>query len=388
MSVIASHHHPLPAPLLRFLVAVGRLVGRGLPVKNSSGLFFFFPFYHTGGAEQVHADIAACFADERPWIFFTKRSRDRRFWKQFTAVARCFDIGLLLKYSYPLSAGLLAGLIGRHPDARVFGCNSLFYYLLLPHLPAHVRASDLLHALGGGAEQFALPVVQRLERRVVISGAGQDALRAFYRAEGVDNSLDSRITVIPNRVSLPFSCLPKPQDGPLMFLFVGRGSAEKRVHLIGRAARRCAEARLPVRFILVGDLAACLEPEDAVYCQLSGRIDDPGRLLDLYQQAHVVLITSQREGFPLTVMEGMAQGCVPVCTAVGAIPEYIRHAENGWLLPADDEAAVVTGLCEAVRHLAQDRQLLLRLAEAATADARRLFSGERFCEAYHWVIRG
>lgn len=382
------HRHPFFASLVGLGVAIGRLIGRLLPFYNRSGLFFFFPFYHTGGAEQVHAEIVNCFAHERPWVFFTKRSKDQRFWKQFTAAARCFDIGPLLKYGYPFSAGVLAGFIGKHAHARVFGCNALFYYLLLPHLPADVRASDLLHALGGGAEFFALPVLERLEQRVVISNAVKDELLALYRAEGVVDRLDTRVAVIPNRVALPLTCPTKLADGPLTILFVGRGSSEKRVGLIGRAARQCAEGEVPARFTMVGDLTGQIEQQNLHYCHLTGQIDDSDALEAWYRRAHVVLITSRREGFPLTVMEGMAQGCVPLSTAVGGIPEHVRHLENGWLLPAEDDDAVVDALVAAIRRLADDRRLLLRLSAAAYAYARDNFSGARFCEQYRRVIAG
>lgn len=307
--------------MLRMFVAIpvflGRLIGRLLPLHNRSGLFFFFPFYHTGGAEKVHSQIVRCFVEEQPWIFFAKRSLDRGFREQFEQSGRCFDCGWLLKYSYPLSVGILAGLIGKHPDARVFGCNSLFYYLLIPHLPERVRATDLLHALGGGAEQFSLPVLGRLQQRVVISRAVQDELIAWYRCQGVPELLDQRIMVIPNRIDLP-PVLNKPVgEEPLRLLYVGRGGEEKRVQLIGRAARLCREQGLAVETTLAGDLDAAIGVEDRACCHLAGLISDSGQLSELYQQAHLLLITSSREGFPLTVMEGMAHGCVPVCTAVG-----------------------------------------------------------------------
>lgn len=382
------HHHPLLGLLIRLIAGFGVLLGRALPFRNHSGLFFFFPFYHTGGAEQVHADLVTCFAAQRPWVFFAKRSHDRRFLKQFTGAARCFDLGLLLKYSYPFSVGLLAGFIGRHPQARVFGCNSLWYYLLLPHLPPHVWCGDLLHGLGGGAEQFALPVVERLNRRVVISAGVRDNLLAFYRANSVPTGLDERLTVIANRVSLPALCPAKKTEGPLELLYVGRGSEEKRIHLIGRVARWCAAAGLAVRFTLVGDLADWLDPDDRPYCRLTGRIDDRDSLDGYYRQAHLLVITSCREGFPLTVMEGMAHGCVPLCTAVGGIPEQVRHLENGWLLPAEDEDAVAAALMSALQQLDADRQLLARLSSAAYHHARANFDGERFCEQYRQVLGG
>lgn len=383
-----THYHLVSALPIRLIAGCGVLLGRLLPFRNRSSLFFFFPFFHTGGAEQVHADLVSCFAKERPWVFFTKRSHDRRFWKQFTDAARCFDWGILLKYSYPFSVGLLAGFIGKHPGARVFGCNSLFYYLLVSHLPTHVWCGDLLHALGGGAEQFALPVVQRLHRRVVISTGIREHLLAFYRTYGVSAELDERVLVIANRVCLPSHIPLKSVEGPLTVLFVGRGSEEKRIRLIGKAARRCDETELAVRFTLVGDLADWLDPDDRPFCYLTGRIDDRDSLYDHYQQADLVVIVSRREGFPLTIMEGMAHGCVPVATAVGGIPEHISHRQNGWLLPAGDDDAVVAALVQAVHNLSADRSLLQQLSAAARQYAEANFSGERFCEQYHAVIRG
>ena len=388
MSRYAPHHHPLLVPVVLLLVAIGRLIGRLLPFRNRSGLFFFFPFYHTGGAERVHSQIVSCFKDQQPWIIFAKCSDDDRFYRQFSQAGRCFDLGWLLKYSYPLSAGILAGLIGKHPDAQVFGCNSLFYYLLLPHLAEHVRATDLLHALGGGAEQFALPVLDRLQQRVVISRGVQDELVAWYRSQGVDSRLEQRITVIPNQVVIPQTVGKPAADGVLRLLYVGRGSAEKRVQLIGRAARICAEHGLAVEVTLVGDLDDAIAAEDRVCCRLTGLVSDGDQLSRLYQQADLLLITSSREGFPLTVMEGMAHGCVPVCTAVGGIPGHIAHRENGWLLPADDDKAVVDALVQAVQLLSVDRSLLQQLSAAARQYAETRFSGERFCQQYCDVIRG
>jgi L-malate glycosyltransferase len=384
----SPYHHPALAPLVTLLVWAGRQIGHFLPMHNPSGLFFFFPFYHTGGAEKVHADIVRCFAVDTPWVFFAKRSSDKTFLAPFRAAARCFDCGWLLKYTYPLSAGILAGFVNKHTNAQVFGCNSLFFYLLLPHLSGHVRATDLVHGLGGGAEQFALPVVASLAERVVISSAVRDELVDFYQHKGVSPSLNNRITVIPNRVEVPMQAPQKSQSDPMKVLFVGRGSEEKRIHLIGQAARHCAEKGINVNFTLVGDVDSWLKDGDAAFCCCAGVISDFALLQGLYAAAHLVVIVSSREGFPLTVMEGMAHGCVPVCTAVGAIPEHIRHAENGWLLPTGDDQAVVGALCEAITRLNKDSVLLSQLSAAASHYARQQFGGEHFCEAYRKVITG
>jgi len=120
--------------LVRVIVAIGSAIGRLLPVQNASSIFFFFPFYHVGGAERVHAAIVGCFPAERPWLFFTKKSANDGFLSLFGRQARLFDNWQLLKYGYPLSVGMMAGIISRHEKPVVFGSNSLFFYLLLPYL--------------------------------------------------------------------------------------------------------------------------------------------------------------------------------------------------------------------------------------------------------------
>ncbi len=375
-------------PFVRFLVQMSSLLGGLVPVVNRSGLFFFFPFFHVGGAERVHAGVVNCFRDEKPWVIFTKKSSSREFYGLFDQGARLFNLWPICKYLYPFSVGLAAGLINRHKQPVVFGANSLFYALLLPFLKPHVRCSDLIHAFGGGVETFTLPAVPRLDCRVVINQQTREDLREQYHNAGLDTTLTERIVLIPNRVPLPSAMPDKQWDGPLQVLFVGRGSEEKRVHLIGRTARRCRQEGLQVNFTLVGAGADRLESGDEGYCTVAGHISDAKALAEIYAAAHLIVIVSSREGFPLTVMEGMAQGCIPVCTEVGGIPEHIRHAENGWLLPDLDEDAVVTALRDAIVCLHEDRTLLERLAVAAYGYAQAQFGGARFCEQYRKVIQG
>src|SRR5262245_50582939 len=58
---------------------MGRLIALLQPSRKEYRVFFFFPFYHTGGAEKVHAQIAKATGGDDCIIFFTKRSVDDRF---------------------------------------------------------------------------------------------------------------------------------------------------------------------------------------------------------------------------------------------------------------------------------------------------------------------
>jgi L-malate glycosyltransferase len=375
-------------PFIRLLIRLAMPLGWLLPFRNRSALFFFFPFLHLGGAERVHAALTGCVADKRPWVFFTKRSDNQRFRPLFPARARLFNIWCLLKHGYPFSIGIMAGLINRHKRPVVFGSNSLFYYLLLPHLRQGVKRIDLLHAFGGGTEEFSLPAVPVLDARVLITSRTREDLATQYRDRGIDPNLLERVVLIPNGVEVPPSPPRRKREGKLRILYVGRASEEKRVHLVGSIAAACSQRGLAVSVTLVGDIAPETLGEGAARsCIFSGEIHDREEMDRLYATADLLLLTSSREGFPLVIMEAMAHGVVPLSTAVGGIPEHLHHGENGWLIGNhDDQELIVESACSLIAQACSDPQRLETMSQAAHEYAVTHFSSARFCEAYRRIL--
>ena len=92
------------------------------------------------------------------------------------------------------------------------------------------------------------------------------------------------------------------------------------------------------------------------------------RTLDL------LVVNSSAEPFGLVIPEAMACGTPVLATAVDGIPEIITHGENGWLIPAQDEAS----LTEAILHLQRRDELRERLAERAEQQVDARFSIGRY----------
>ncbi len=70
---------------------------------------------------------------------------------------------------------------------------------------------------------------------------------------------------------------------------------------------------------------------------------------------------------PLKVLEYMAAGRPVVASAIGQVAELIRDGETGLLVPPGD----VSALTAAVRRLASDRDLRLRLGALAAREIRQ-----------------
>ena len=125
-----------------------------------------------------------------------------------------------------------------------------------------------------------------------------------------------------------------------------------------RRARRAAVERLAAELGL-GDAARLL----------GTRADVP----ELLATAHCVLLASDYEGCPLSVLEAMAAGVPVVATAVGGIPELVADGETGLLTPRGDAQA----LARALETVLADRDLAGRLGAEGRLRARRELGRER-----------
>jgi glycosyltransferase involved in cell wall biosynthesis len=99
-----------------------------------------------------------------------------------------------------------------------------------------------------------------------------------------------------------------------------------------------------VRAIFAGEGSLRADLEAAVrtqgmsnYLMFLGARNDVNELLGAID---LVVLPSVSEGLPNVVLEAMAAQKPVVATAVGGIPEVVRHGENGYLVPPADASAL------------------------------------------------
>ncbi|MDT3698281.1 MAG: glycosyltransferase family 4 protein [Thermincola sp.] len=373
--------------LKKYLIGSGQFLGSLWPVPDSS-LYFFFPVYHIGGAEKVHADIVACVADQNPIVFFTNKSINQNFKFLFEGKGKLFDISKLIEnriFSL-ICLGIIAKIINKHPYPVVFGSNSAFYYRIIPYLHSRVYKIDLIHAFGGGVEFVSLQVVPYLEARVVINTKTLKDIIEQYASNGLDSKLINKVFLIENQTIVPDRYPEKHEGGPLRVLYIGRGTEEKRVHLIGRAAAECYQKGIPATFTFVGDVHDSVKFECREFCFFAGEIWEPDRLSDFYRNADILVLASSREGFPMVIMEAMAHGVVPITTKVGGIPDHVKHGLNGMLISDESESEVVDSLVLIIDNLNKNRKLLRELSYSAYKYADENFRPSSFNAAYRKLL--
>ena len=106
--------------------------------------------------------------------------------------------------------------------------------------------------------------------------------------------------------------------------------------------------------------------------QTQDRVLTALREADLFVLASRVTANGDRDGLPNVLMEAQSQGLPVVATRVSGIPELVRHAATGLLVPPEDAGA----LGDAIRRLSADPALRQRLGGAAAARIRAQFDSE------------
>jgi len=361
--------------------------------KKPGNLFILFDRYIIGGAQRIHLDILQCITDSPKQIYFTRVSANEALKDAFYSIpnTQASDIHiwcdmLLLRL---FSVHYLCFYINRHKDVTVFSANSTFFYDMLPFLRKSVRKIELLHMFTHGKkgmEWFGLANIHRLDYRIIYDSYTLSNLRKQYTAFNIDPSYLDRLLFIEPGVYLPAQ-VDKSYEAPLKVMYAGRGGPQKRIWLLNRIAAHFMQSGRPVEFHFAGTIDDDLSEDVKQRAVMHGEISRPEQMRALYQQCHVILMTSAYEGFPMLIKEGMAYGCVPVVTALEGNKMHLSSERNALLIDAveDEEAVVEQGIAR-LNRLLNEPALLEKLSANAMAYARLHFDKRKFEQAYRDLL--
>lgn len=360
------------------LILLGRWLAQQRPLKSEYEVFFFFPFYHIGGAEKVHVNIAKAIGNKNCIIFFTRKSQNDLFYRDFASSGcEMRDISKYTdnKWIYFVNIifrGIVSGYVnGQKRKPVVFNGQCNFGYKLSPWISKHIPQIELIHSLCSFS-YIRIPFLPFITQTVMISTIRIQEHLDLYERYGIPRALGKKIRFIMNGIDLPAAKPPAEMGDPFTVLYVGRGTPEKRVHLVGRIAAAVHEAAAGIRFVFMGDVQNVVPEIYRPHCVFLGNQSDPAVIDKIYREASVLILVSETEGFPMVVMEGMARGLAIVSTAVGEVPLHVKEGENGFL---------ITDFLNAETVVAEAKAFILQLYQ--NPSLLRSISGNNVDYAYH-----
>lgn len=372
------------------MIVIGRLIAKWKPLPNEYAHFYFFPFYHTGGAEKVHALVAKATGKSNCIIFFTRKSHNKGFVHLFEETG-C-EIKDVSKYTDNkwiyfvniIFRGIISGYINRQVSKPiVFNGQCNFGYKISPWINNSIPQIELIHSVSNFS-YIRMPFLPFISKTVMISTIKINEHLAIYKRYGVPLKMGERISFIMNAIDLPSAKpLPKKIDHQLTVLYVGRSTPEKRVDLIAQIAKLVKEKESSIVFQFLGDVQEAIPKELQPYCTFFGNRTDAAVINDIYNQADVLILLSDTEGFPMVVMEAMARGLAIIATGVGELPLHIKDGISGFIIKDyRNEQTVISSAEEHIFHLFQNKDLFHSISAYNVEYAYRHFGMDRFTQEY------
>ncbi len=348
--------------------AVAAELGKQLARRNHSVHFVSYrlPFRLDGLTENIFYHEV----DVSTYALFEYPPHDLALSAKMAEVAREHRLDLFhVHYAIPHAiTGILAQLmLGEHA----------------PKLVTTLHGTDI--TLVGQDRSFF-----EITRFGIVRSDGVTAVSEFLRKMTVEEfDIANPIEVIPNFVDLSAYTVRHAcpdgrfvRAGEKVLLHISNFRAVKRVLDTVRILERVIREVPNTVLLMVGEgperssaqaLAKRLGLEDRV--RFLGRQDRVAEILTL---ADVFLLPSELESFGLSALEAKACGVPVVGSDAGGLPEVVRHAETGFLLPVGD----IEGMAARTIEILKDAEHCRALGQAGRRRAAALFGSDRVVSHY------
>ncbi len=159
----------------------------------------------------------------------------------------------------------------------------------------------------------------------------------------------------------------------LQMIFVGRCEDAKGYNLLPEIEKRLRNIKVKVSWHIIGEGSEdvsnqSLWPEDTIIC-FNGKLTHE-EVFRLLRKSDLFLLPSFAEGMPVSVIESMKAGVVPIVNDLpGGIQELVINGKTGYKI----ENNLLDGFVSVIKQLSEDKSLLKAIAEEASMLANRLF---------------
>ncbi|MEO7209599.1 MAG: glycosyltransferase [Chitinophagaceae bacterium] len=179
----------------------------------------------------------------------------------------------------------------------------------------------------------------------------------------------------------------KTNPGTFVFINVARITKQKNQKLLLESMASLHVEGIDAIAVILGD---CLPADQSLYDQLLsikppnvhflGKVDNIG---DYLFQANAFVLTSIYEGLPISLLESLSIGLVPICTAVGGVKDVVK-ANIGFLSDEVSKSSFVDAL-KKFMGLSQDEINSRKIAckELFQNEYSMEQCAEKYCKLYY-----
>lgn len=229
------------------------------------------------------------------------------------------------------------------------------------HNEAHLEAKGALEV---GLRKFAFK--HNLVQPVTISPESHDSFVAFY---GKDAPLINNGRAVNGNISVTDDVKGeivsfRKSSKTRVIVQLARFQPQKNIPMMAHVAARLYGEGYDFTLLFIGSTENAPIVDDVKKnmppcAHILGERNNP---LEYLKEADAFALSSLFEGMPISLLEALAVGAVPVCTPVGGIPNVVHDGDNGFLSEDTSEEAYYVAM---KKFLETDNTVLKSMSESA-----------------------
>jgi len=246
-----------------------------------------------------------------------------------------------------------------NPDVVHAHLNVVPYLYIFSLMNKCIKVIHTLHNIASRTvgSLFQVRINQFMYKRniiqpVAISDVCADSFRSFYGIESIEVIDNGRSPVVAGD---EYSCASEQINSFLqgskkpVFVHVARFHPQKNQDLLISSFNKLHDEGVGFLLLVIGSgydrpgEAQILRDKACTSIKFLGEKRNVGDYLLL---ADAFCLSSHYEGLPISLLEALSAGCVPICTAVGGIPDVITDGVTGYLSIDCD----IESYCRAIRR--------------------------------------
>ena len=354
------------------------------------------PSLNSGGAERFTVDLSNQLAEmgnEVILLVFFSQPNLNFYLPEVSSKVRVITLGKKAGFDFKLLFKISDIVKSEKPDVVQTHLYSLDYMpvCLMQNksvLYFHVVHSDAFKE----SQRKSSSMIRRwcfLKKKVCAITISEQSLKSFEKKYGISASMIYNGRKIPSAVNTNLARIEIAK-------FIKSGKTRviaqvasicplKRQDMMARVSKRLEDEGFDFTVLFIGreyhnpDYLRKVEDINCSSCHILGEKNNP---LEYLKVADGFALTSAYEGMPISLIEAMAMGAVPVCTPVGGIVNVVNDGKNGILSRSIEENDYYEAMKRFLLLSCEDLNKMKVMASESFFPYRIEYCASRYIELY------